>query len=915
MALTEGTKIGPYEVVGLIGQGGMGEVYQAHDTTLDRDVALKVLPEAFTSDPDRLARFEREAKVLASLNHPNIGSIYGLEEAEPSTSSGKGAVRALVLELVEGPTLADRITQGPIPIDEALPIAKQIAEALEAAHERGVIHRDLKPANIKVKDDGTVKVLDFGLAKALHTTPKGDPSTSATLTISATQMGVIMGTAAYMPPEQARGKAINRQADVWAFGVVLFEMLGGTRPFVGADASETLARVIDREPDWAALPGSVPPVLAGVLRRCLQKNPKQRIRDIGDVILPMDGAFETSVPAPSEGTVAAGTLRLWQRPLPAIGFVLAAAAISALVAWSLTRPAPVQLARFAIPLAADQTFDRADRPVVDLFPDGTRIVYAANGTLWLRSVDQLEALPIAGTENARGPFFSPDSQSIGFYADGQLKRVETSGWAPVPITDAAPTSTTDLQLVSLEIDGASLGADNMIVYGHGAGIVRVSAAGGTAEVVLSIEEPEAAHRPQMLPGGEWVLYTLRSDGPGSWNRADVVAQSLTTGERLVLVAGRDGRYVSTGHLVYARDNTIFAVPLETSPPAVTGGPVALVEGVLQAGNNGGAAHFGVSDTGSLVYVPGGDGGPGESSLAWVTLDGDETLLPAPRRTYGSISVSPDGTRIAVDIGDGRQRDIWIYRLDEGPLTRLTFDEGMDWGPVWTPDSARVVFSSSRDGGGLFWRAADGTGEVEQLLEAAEPVIPASWTADGRLLFTRLRDGIGMVPNGDIGVLDVDGDRTAKMLLDGEFAELMPALSPDGRWLAYTSGEPGAAGIYVQPFPDLDEGKWLISTDVGLSPLWSPGGQHVYFLDPLSGIQVVEVETDPVFGHGVPTVAVAVATSEILDVFTALGRSYDLAPDGERFLVKVPAARSSEGFTGMIFVEHWFEELTARVPTN
>ena len=761
MPLQPGTTLGAYTVTAQIGAGGMGEVYRARDTKLDRDVALKVLPEAFTSDPDRLARFEREAKVLASLNHRNIGHIYGFEEDEAE------GTKALVLELVEGPTLADRIAEGPIPVDEALPIAKQIAEALEAAHEQGIIHRDLKPANVKVKADGTVKVLDFGLAKAFQPEASGasaSESPTISLTAAATQMGMVIGTAAYMSPEQAKGKPVGRQADVWAFGVVVFEMLSGTRPFVGDDASETLARVIDREPDWAALPGSVPPVLAGVLHRCLQKNAKQRIRDIGDVILAMDGAFETSVEAPSERTVATGTLRLWQRPLPAIGLVLAAAAIAALGAWSLTRPAPVQLARFAIPLADDQGFDRGDRPLVAISPDGTRVVYAANGALWLRSVDELEAVAIAGTENARGPFFSHDNQSIGFWADGQLRRLAVSGGAPVTIAAAAPT--TD-QLVSLEIDGASWGADNMIVYGHGTGIVRVSATGGTGDVVLAIEEPEAAHGPQMLPGGEWVLYTLRSDGPGSWNTADVVAQSLTTGERRVLVGGRDGRYVSTGHLVYALDNTIFAVPLKTSPPEVTGGPVPLVEGVLEAGNIGGAAQFSVSNTGALVYVPGGDGRPGESLLAWVTQDGDETATLAPRRVYGSIKVSPDGTRVAVDIGDGSQRDVWIWRLDQGPLTRLTFDEGTDQNPIWTPDSARVVFYSSRDGGGLFWRAADGTGDVEQLLEDAEPVAPVTWTADGRLLFTRTPS----LTSRAIGVLDVEGDRTAEIILDGVFPSL------------------------------------------------------------------------------------------------------------------------------------------------
>ena len=837
--------------------------------------------------------------MLASLNHPGIAAIYGIEKSDDT--------QALVLELVEGPTLADRIATGPIPLDEALPIAKQIAAALEAAHEAGVIHRDLKPANIKVREDGTVKVLDFGLAKALDTTPQGDPDESPTLTAAATQMGVILGTAAYMSPEQARGKPVDKRADIWAFGCVLFEMLTGTKPFPGDDISQTLARVIDRDPDWDALPKTLPSHVGTYLRRCLQKDSQQRVRDIGDVRLAMDGAFETSVPAPSERTVASGTLRLWQRPLPAIGVGLGVAAIAGLAVWTVIRPAPGQIARFAIPLAADQSFDRVDRPVVAISPDGTRVVYAANGALWLRSVDELEAVAIAGTENARGPFFSHDSQSIGFWADGQVRRLAVSGGAPVTITDAAPTPTIELQVVSLEIDGASWGADDTIVYGHGTGIVRVSAAGGTAEVVLAIEEPEAAHGPQMLPGGEWVLYTLRSDGPGSWDTADVVAQSVTTGERRVLVGGRDGRYVSTGHLVYALDNTIFAVPLDTPPPAVTGGPVPLVEGVRQAGNTGGAAHFSVSNTGALVYVPGGDGAPGESSLAWVTLDGDETLTPAPRRTYGGISVSPDGTRIAVDIGDGSQRDIWIWRLDQGPLTRLTFDEGMDRDPIWTPDSARVVFYSSRDGGGLFWRAADGTGQVEQLLEDAEPVVPATWTADGRLLFTRAL--------GDIGVLSVEGDRTAETLLDG----LFPDLSPDGRWLAYTSAESGALEVFVRPFPNLDDGRWQISTGVGFSPLWSPGGQHVYFLDPRPSIQVVEVETDPVFDHGVPTVAapydglIEVLTGSTGSDFGQVPRLYDLAPDGQRFFMKVPAEQSSDGFTGMIIVQNWVEELKERVP--
>ena len=397
MPLTPGTTLGPYSVTAKIGEGGMGEVWRARDTTLDRDVALKVLPEAFTSDPDRLARFEREAKVLASLNHPNIGSIYGLEEAE--------GVRALVLELVEGPTLADRIRQGPIPIDEALPIAKQIAEALEAAHEQGVIHRDLKPANIKVKDDGTVKVLDFGLAKAFQP-DAGDPNMSMSPTISltaaATQMGMVIGTAAYMSPEQAKGKTVGKQADVWAFGAVLFEMLSGKRPFTGDDLSETLARVIDREPDWATLPDSVPPVLSIFIRRCLQKNPKKRIRDIGDVSLAMEGAFETIVPA-GEATVAPGAVQpTWRRLLPLVATAVVVGLGVGLAVWSVARPEPPVVARFDYDLPDGQSFFNAGRPITALSPDGRAFVYNTNDGLYLRAIGELDARLIPGTANNLG---------------------------------------------------------------------------------------------------------------------------------------------------------------------------------------------------------------------------------------------------------------------------------------------------------------------------------------------------------------------------------------------------------------------------------------------------------------------------------------------------------------------------------
>ena len=647
MPLTVGSQLGHYDVTALIGEGGMGQVYQATDTKLNRQVALKILPEAFAGDPDRLARFQREAQVLASLNHPGIAAIYGLEESDDT--------RALVLELVEGPTLADRIAQGPIPLDEALPIAKQIAEALEAAHEQGVIHRDLKPANIKVREDGTVKVLDFGLAKAFQpdaSDASQSMSPTISLTAAATQMGMVIGTAAYMAPEQAKGLPVDKRADIWAFGAVLFEMLTGKKLFDAGDVSEMLASVLVKDPDISSMGTHVPANIRSVVRRCLVKDPKQRLRDIGDVRLAMEGTFETTVGAPSDAIVAS-PVAVWQRPVPLLLAGLVVAAISGLAVWSLSRPAPLRVARFPIPLAADQIFTFNGRPLVAISPDGSQVVYAANQSLWLRPVDELQATQVPGTEaEARGPFFSADGQSIGFWATGQLKKVAVSGGAPVTLTDVPDNPT-----------GASWGVDDMILYGQPEGIMQVPGASGTPTLLIPANDGEVMHGPQMLPGGEWVLYTVVED-QSSWDEAEIVAQSVTTGERKVLIdGGRDGRYVATGHLVYLLDNVLFAAPFDVGSRELTGGQVPLVEGVREAvgggPRGGGAAQFSVSANGSLVYVPGSAGGANIVMLTWVDRDGNEDMIPAPPRAYQHPRVSPDGTRVAVDITDGENRDIWI----------------------------------------------------------------------------------------------------------------------------------------------------------------------------------------------------------------------------------------------------------------
>ena len=886
MSLNVGDRLAHYDVTALIGEGGMGQVYQATDTKLNRQVALKILPEAFATDPDRLARFQREAQVLASLNHPGIAAIYGIEEQDDT--------RALVLELVEGPTLADRISKGPIPLDEALPIAKQIAEALEAAHEAGVIHRDLKPANSKVKDDGTVKVLDFGLAKALQpdaSDVSASMSPTISLTAAATQMGMVIGTAAYMAPEQAKGKAVDKRADVWAFGAVLYEMLVGQKPFTGKDVSDTLAAVLRIDADLDALPADTPLRLRQVLRACLQKEPKDRIRDIGDVSLAMDGTFD----APTPETHSPATplqLQVWQRPIPLALAVLALVAITGLAVWSLIRPAPQAVSRFEIPLRAEETFTGFGRHMVAVSPDGRQIVYTTTDGLALRSLDQVTPVLVAGTDGgAREPFFSPNGQSIGFYTNNRLQKVFTSGGAPVTLGDAQNPW------------GASWGADDMILYGQGPeGIWRVSGTGGTPEAVITVEEGEQAHGPQMLPD-EWVLFTLRPAGIASWDQAQIVMQSLTTGERVVLVeGGRDARYVETGHLVYALNGVVTATAFDLDAREVLGGPVPLVEGVGGVGTTA-AVHFSVAGNGSLVYRPGGGAGSESFSLSWVTRTGEDTPTAAPVRNYGDPRVSPDGTRVAVAVL-GDNTDVWIWHLDDGPLTRLTFDEGLDAFPLWTPDSSRVVFRSTRDGGGLFWRAADGTGAVERLLESANTPRPWGWSSDGRLVFDQ--------EPGDIGVLTVEGDRKVEMLLDTEFVEDAPALSPDGRWIAYQSDESGQNNIYVQPFPNIGDGKWQVSTNGGSDPVWSPDGRHLFFVTFPLRMMVAEVETDPTFSPGTPTEAFD------LTAYAAFGggRRYDFAPDGERFILRrIGGLQTPDGdsFNGLIFVENWFQELTERVP--
>ena len=889
----------------------MGEVYQARDTKLDRDVALKVLPDAFTSDPERLARFEREAKVLASLNHPNIGGIHGLEESD--------GVKALVLELVEGPTLADRIANGPIPLDDALPIARQMADALEAAHEQGVIHRDLKPANIKVKSDGTVKVLDFGLAKAFQpeaSDPNMSLSPTISLTAAATQIGMVIGTAAYMAPEQAKGKPVDRHADVWAFGAVVYEMLSGRRAFGGGDVSDTLAMVLMKEVDWSLLPADTPASMRTLLERCLARDPKQRIRDIGDVRLAMDGAFETTVSAPPPETVRPA-VRWWQRPVSLVIAGLALVAVGGLAAWTWTgsQTAPADVMRFVIEPSSDAPLGSGSRQDIAISPDGTQIVYngrapgGGSPQLNLRSLAESEGAPVRGSVRGYAPFLSPDGAWIGFVTQGPaattLVKLSRLGGPWVELTES-PSA----------IFGASWGPDDQIVFGtERSGLFRVSGGGGDAENLTTpdIEAGEIGHRwPFIIAGTDAVLFTLDAGNPTVDGQLAVLSSGTGEVKQLDL-AGTSPRYVSTGHLVYAaEDGSVRAVPFDLDTLSVAGNPVPLIEGV--AVKPSGAASFSISDHGHLVWVPDTAAVTGQRSLVWVDLSGQREEIDLPLADYRGPRVSPDGARAAVEIPDVETNLLWIWIADttRGTLSRLTETETGGFSPIWTPDGQAIVFPAvSPDGRAFYRRLADGTGETEHLatIEEATFISTLSWSPDGDSLVFHFRRGEDF---GDIAMLSLS-DGTWRPLIDTEATEGFPAVSPDGRWLAYVSDETGASEVYVQRFPDLG-GRQPISTGGGIDPVWSPDGRTLYYLTspPVREMMAVPIDAGPPMTVGIP---------EALFEFRFVRprgpvRMHDLTPDGDRFLMVADQgtqAEESDDPRRINVVLNWHTELLERVP--
>ena len=889
MSLNVGSRLGHYDVTALIGEGGMGQVYQATDTKLKRQVALKILPEAFSADPERLARFQREAEVLASLNHPNIAAIHGLEEAE--------GIRALVLELVEGPTLADRIKRGPIPLDEALPIAKQIAEALEAAHEKGIIHRDLKPANIKVREDGTVKVLDFGLAKALDPSPTGDPSESPTLTAMATQMGVIMGTAAYMSPEQARGKTVDKRADIWAFGVVTVEMLTGRKVFEGEDVSTTLSCVLQKEPDWSLLPSTVPPVFRVYLRRCLEKNVKERVHDVADVRLAMSGAFDEAAAATSTAHRAGSGRVGWQRAFPlALGTLVIGSLASGLVVWRMMQPDMPPVTRFRVSPDQGVLLHALGRsPDLAVSPDGTRIVYLSDTvrygaqSLRLRPLDQLTSTLLVSGGEITNPFFSPDGQSVGFADSGELKRASVQGGSASTICG--------IRGVLL---GATWGSNGTIVFGSGdttSGLFQVSAVGGAPEQ-LTIPDMGQDHLwPDLLPGDRAVLFAIVAEPIGD---SQIAVLSLDSGEQKVLIqGGLYPRYSPTGHLLYGTgEGDLWAVAFDADRLEVVGDAAPVQEGVLTK-TDAGAMNVSLSENGTLIYTPGGTSLG--RTLVWVDLEGNEEALPLPPAEYESPRVSPDGRYVAVEVR-GVNTDVIIYDLERDISTRLTFETSVDGFPVWSRDGQRVAFASDRDGTlDVYAKAADGTGQVERLTTSESFQAPEVWLADGQLLIATLTGRA----DSDMGLLDRENRVTD--LVKTPFDEGYSALSPDGRWLAYLSNESGEYQIYVRPFPNVDDGKWQISRDGGVGgPVWGPDGRELFFRGNLTTMRRVRVETEPTFVPGRPEV---LFPNPYRGGGMGRARPIDLSPDGTRFLM----IRETPPNLHFVVVQNWHQELLERVP--
>jgi eukaryotic-like serine/threonine-protein kinase len=890
VTITAGSRLGPYEILAPLGAGGMGEVWRARDTKLGREVALKVLPAAVAQDAERLARFEREAQVLASLNHPHIAAIHGVEDSTDT--------KALVLELVEGPTLQDRIAQGPLPVDEAVGIARQIADALEAAHEKGIVHRDLKPANVKLTADGNVKVLDFGLAKALDPaatssmSPSASPTlmNSPTLTAAGTQLGVILGTAAYMAPEQARGGAVDKRADIFAFGAVVYEMLTGKRLFEGETASDTLAAVLRAEVDWGALPAATPPALRTLLARCLEKDRRKRLHDIGDAQFELDAAGRPlpATPAPRV------RVRAWGGWL--VAAALAAALAAVLFLSRAQRPTATPLTRLPVGLPSGYELVLDTQVAVALSSDGRKLALTvrdkASQKLLLRDLGELETRIVEGSEGAQHPFFSPDGEWLAFFAGNQLVKVPVAGGPPVTLASATGQNR-----------GATFCPDGSVVMSPNSavGLQRLPANGGAPVELTKLDagRQERTHRwPAALPDGRGVVFT--SDTVASsefYDDARIEAVDFKTGERKTLVEGSSRALAMGDHLFFARGGAVYAVNFDADRLTVSGAPQPVLRGVATDVSTG-AAHFDIARDGTLLYVP-GLSTASASTAEWVDVaDGAVTASEVPAGVWDQLALSPDGSRVALAGSPGATSDIWVANLERATLNRLTF-EGVASDPAWSPDGTRIAYSLriAEQPAKIYLKPSDGSGAAELLYEESRMAFPRAFSPDGRYLVLDQAQARGA---SDLFVLPLAGDRTPFAFVESPFDEYTAVFSPDGRYVSYNSDESGINEVYVRPFPRGD-GRWQISIGGGTESRWSRDGSEILYRNQ-GTLMRVKVDTRAGFVSSRPEqVASGMLTG-------GNPKTFDVAPDGRRVLRLLRGSHGSDLSTAAL-VLGWSAEVS------